>query len=94
MKNVLCYLLGHKACEPTAGVELCERCGDAADYYGDGSQWTDGERYGLVDPLRRLYWRLRQWTMPRCPKCGKSLLFKKKYNDFCSNKCFSEWIPF
>lgn len=95
MRNVICIVMGHKTTEPTAGVELCDRCGDSVAYYHDGTQWTDRERYGLIDPLRRFCWRIRRWTMPRCRMCHKSLLFRKPYSDeFCSDECFSNWIPF
>lgn len=92
---IRCKIFGHKITEPASGVEHCTRCDDHAAYYYDGSQWTDRERNGLVQPLRELWYRLRNWTMPRCDQCGKSLLFRRKVaHDFCSRTCHDEWIPF
>lgn len=92
---LLCRVFGHKVSVPTDGVELCDRCGSHAAYYLDGSQWTDEEREGLVGPLRRLWFRARSWTVPRCDHCRKCLLFRRRWaHDFCSKECQDRWIPF
>lgn len=98
--NVLfCRFFGHKIIEPTAGVELCERCGDSVAYYHDGSQWTDRERYGLVEPIRNWYWIMKRRWLPsifrRCDQCNKRMWFGSLYDrDFCCKTCHDEWLPF
>ena len=92
----LCWLLGHEPEDVTQGVEECKRCGEVVSYYLDGSQWTDRERYGFIDPLRRLWQRFSRWTWPRCWHCGKRLAFRRYRldRDFCCQKCCDEWVPF
>ena len=95
MSNVTCYVFGHKPTEVTAGVEACDRCGDTVAYYVDGTQWTDRERYGLIEPLRIVCRRILQWSWPRCYHCGKRLVFRRKVGYlFCSLQCEDDWIPF
>ena len=96
MSNPICYLFGHRTIEATAGVEVCERCGDHVAYYLDGSQWTDRERYGLVEPIRKVWRAAWRFAFPRCQQCGKRIWRRRRFvpDEFCSTKCFSEWLPF
>ena len=92
--NARCWLFGHKPEDVAQGVEECKRCGETVAYYLDGSQWTDRERYGLIDPLRCLWYRVARWTWPRCEHCGKRLWFRRYNETFCSDECFTKWLPF
>jgi len=94
MANFRCWLLGHDPEDISQGVEMCKRCGETVAYYLDGSQWTDRERYGLVDPLRAGWYLFRRWAWPRCQHCGKRLWFRRCSDRFCSEKCFDEYVPF
>ena len=94
-KRFVCWLIGHRLCEPTCGVELCERCGASHDYMETGGPFTDRERFGVFDPLWQVFSRLRRWTWPRCDQCGKLLVFRRKYGEtFCSEECMRDWLPF
>lgn len=67
----------------------CVHCGASCDT-------TEFRNSG---PLRRLidrwYQLLGILVLPRCTQCGKSLLLRRRYKDeFCSDACFSKWLPF
>lgn len=99
LNRLRCRLVGHAITEPTAGVELCERCGDSVAFYLDGSQWTDRERFGLIEPIRGWVRIVRRRWLPswlrRCDQCNKRMWFGSSYDrDFCSKKCHDKWIPF
>lgn len=96
--NIRCKLFGHKIIEPTSGVASCERCGK--EWYACNNEWpSELGCYGYLGivslKLWRLVFRLTKWHRPKCDHCGKSLWFRKPYNDsFCNSECFSKWIPF
>lgn len=98
-RNLVCWLIGHDPTTVAPGVDVCDRCGDTVSYYHDGTQWTDRELYGVIDPLRWYWWRLRHDFLPsvcrKCDQCGKRMWLGSRYSsEFCSKKCHDEWIPF
>lgn len=95
---ILCWLLGHKASEPTSGVTLCDRCGSVEAPYLDGSEWTEAEREGAVRRVKNLFHRIKALALPRCLQCGK-LIWRRKGEPnrslwWCSDKCAAEYVPF
>jgi hypothetical protein len=90
--NPICFLFGHKSRELHPGILLCERCYEN-EY---GTQWTDAERYGALDPIRLLFRAVSRWLFPRCQHCGKRTWRRRRCfrDEFCSDKCFDEWMPF
>lgn len=71
----------------------CDRCGSAL-YDPNFIQ------YGWLDPLFRFYWKARRFIRrlgPRkCYECGKRIRrgYCSEHPEFCSEKCFDNWIPF
>ena len=83
--RIRCNLLG---CATDANA--CARCG--TDLY-DG----DFVQIGRLDFVFRAYWRVRRvawkFTGRRCAVCSKR--FWRRGDDWtCSDKCFSDWLPF
>lgn len=80
-----------KSCD---GSPYCERCG--TDLYD-----PDYIQIGKLDPLFRLYWRVRKPLRrllrtigpKRCDHCGKK--YVKGYDEYlCSEECHDNWLPF
>ena len=81
-KRLVCHALGCRIGDHA----VCERCG-AALYYGDITP-------GQLEPMIRAYHRLKaRLKIKRCQQCHARMSWFRK-NDFCSDKCFDEWIPF
>jgi ribosomal protein L37E len=100
MKNwraYLCFLVGHKINEPTTGVEACERCGEAREWFQP--PWSRREAEGvMVYPWTTLkafilehFRRLK--THLFCHQCG-NVIFHRVDKHFCSKKCEDQWLPF
>lgn len=82
VKRLVCHAFGCRIGDHS----VCERCGSAL-YYGDITP-------GRLEPLLRAYRRLAaRLKVKRCQQCHARISrFGKE--DFCSDKCFEEWIPF
>ncbi len=87
MKRLLCHAIG---CTPLDDAPACSRCGGALYY--------DFIDRGLLQPIFDLYYRVKKkLTVPRCQQCKQRLPWirnDKVDRDFCSDRCFDEWIPF
>lgn len=86
LRRATCALIG---CNLGNDPE-CQRCG--AYLYGG-----DFIECGKLDPLFRLYWRVRHLIRKigprRCEQCGKK--FRRGYSEYiCSPECFDNWLPF
>lgn len=81
-----CHAVG---CTASPEGPFCDRCG--AGIYDP--VYVEG---GRLDPLLRLWHRLRHWVWPRCTTCKKKLWpwHRRVSNEFCSMKCFDSWLPF
>jgi len=92
--KILCFLFGHKPREEWGGYE-CTRCQDYVRTWDD-EEWTYAEQYGcfwwLIVPLKNR----PRFVWPRCQHCGKRLWFCRYGGDgeFCSDECFTRWLPF
>jgi hypothetical protein len=92
-----CFLIGHRFYQRTAGVEACERCGDAREL-GHRS-WSRSEAVGemvypwslLKEAISKHFLRLKAHLF--CHQCG-GLMFRRVERHFCSEKCEKEWFPF
>ena len=99
-KQILCWLLGHSP-RGMMSAGVCRRCGTPTGlrYFRDGRKWTDRERYGVIDPLRKL-WRRLLIAWPSCDECGCPLVFRRKHyeinsgNTVCSECLVGDDIPF
>ena len=81
-KRWICHAIGCRIGENS----VCERCG-AALYYGDITP-------GRLEPLIRAYRRVVVRLKPkRCEQC-RARISRFSKEDFCSAKCFDNWIPF
>jgi hypothetical protein len=85
--NLRCELLG---CAQDEDVPACHYC-SAHIYDGDYVQ------YGRLEPVFRLYWRVRRAIRKlgpkHCAQCGKK--FVRGYdNELCSEACHDNWLPF
>lgn len=86
MTRLRCILLG---CECEEHYPACHFCG--ADIYEDFIQ------FGKLEPLFQLGYRIRRMIRKlhrkRCEQCGRK--FWHGYDDeFCSQECADEWLPF
>lgn len=84
--RITCRLLGCVIAEEYPG---CHRC-QSAIYDVDFVQ------IGRLDFVFRAYWRTRKFvqkfTGKRCAVCNKR--FWRGDDWTCSDKCFSDWLPF
>lgn len=99
MTNILCYLFGHKATEPTSGVMVCDRCDSVDAPYLDGSEWTEAERDGAIRRLRSFCCHIKHLVLPRCLQCRKLIIWPHKKEAYgsrwwCSDKCAADYVPF
>lgn len=83
--RAICFMVGCVGGDP-----VCHRCD--TDLYD-----PDFIQYGKLQPLFRLYWRIRQairGLAPRhCDVCGKK--YRRGYSTHtCSEACFENWLPF
>lgn len=65
----------------------CGRCG--------AHPLDDGGAFCERATLPRLWWRSRELVVgKRCQQCGRRLPRRPYAHDFCSDACFSAWLPF
>jgi len=92
-----CFLVGHRLYQPTAGVEACERCGDAREW--NQRPWSRREAEGVIlypwslltEAISKQFHRWKEHLF--CHQCG-GLIFHRVDEHFCSEKCEKEWFPF
>ena len=71
----------------------CLRCG--VDFL-DESRWfnvgfLNSVRYAIENQIIQFKFQLFR----TCRECSKNLFMRKTYKkDFCSKKCYDEWLPF
>jgi len=94
--RLACLLIGHDPFDIPGG-ECCQHCGDKYELYED-QEWSDWQRYGIVWPLRLLWWRLKRVAWPRCDTCGKRIYGRGVRSScgfrYCNDTCETNWIPF
>lgn len=84
-----CRLLGCTSGE----FNECHRCGHQV--YD-----PDYVEAGWLEPVFRWWWRVRRWFSTKrwyCTQCGKRLPWRRQNcvsEEFCSDECFSKWLPF
>lgn len=110
MRNLICYLFGHKpdgASHYGYGYDTCERKRCYLEDKPYDGEWTNKERFGIVGwpihkikqsmKLRWVVWGWR-WFFPRCWNCNKLMFgikIKRDWTDqFCSKKCKNLYVPF
>lgn len=87
MTRLKCRMFG---CICAADYPGCHRC-EAGIYDANYVQ------IGALDPLYRAYWRVRHFverlTGRRCEVCRKR--YWRGYDEWvCSDRCFTDWLPF
>ena len=82
-KRWICHAIG---CRMSDTAPVCERCGGALYY----DFIDEGRLEPLISACRRLMDRLKA---KRCIECGARMPRRSK-EEFCSAKCFDNWIPF
>jgi hypothetical protein len=87
MKRLLCKLWG---CWVHNDYPACGRCGSAlydADFVQIGRlNWV----YRVRDALRGIYMSL---ATHHCEVCHRRIWFTR-HSPCCSDKCYSQWVPF
>jgi hypothetical protein len=86
LMRLRCHLLG-------CAVDDYACCG----YCFAGLYDIDFIQTGKLEPLFRLYWRirnvLRKLGPKRCDQCGKK--YVRGYDEYlCSEECHDNWLPF
>ena len=97
LKSIYCFLFGHNP-DPYMGY-FCTYCDkEFKDYLNYTEEWGKiGWHIHKVKQSFQLRWAVYRWRaiFPRCEQCNKLLLFRKRHRkDFCSEKCYNNYLPF
>ena len=90
LKRLSCWWNG---CDIDHYGNYCLRCG--VDLLNEKPLFNLGFVQSVRYAIENEILRFRYKFFRTCRECDKSLFMRKPYKtDFCSKKCYDEWLPF